>query len=235
MENPKTLTVPVARQVFLQSFHLSQGDPILQHDLLRYVAVCRPNWRLDGECSQTLLQLPSTIHELVAHGIHFEFTRKNEVENELVNMVDVMHTVFERPRADRSELLISIIRNFIWRDWRFLCYFPGRPRRGGKPSAIHHDPYLSFFCHYVLLGKQTGVRVFDELLTEMREAVASRSAVYEAALDVPSLNLCLTQMIAIYNEKHPDRHVPRSGGVLDEEERESEVHMPLPGAELPTD
>jgi hypothetical protein len=208
MENPQHLTAPVARQVFLQSFNLSQGDPLLQHYLLRYAAAARPDWRLDEECCNTLRQLTSTVHALAGRGVHFAFTKPGEVERELEDMTELMRTEFERPRADRSELLISIIRNTVFRDWRFLCHLGRRPRQANIfSSSSKRDPYLSFFCYYVLLENKTGVSVFDELLADMRHAVVSRSAIYEAAMDFPSINLCLSQVIACHNEKHPERQV----------------------------
>ncbi len=207
MDNPQTLTLPIARQVLQESFHLSQGDPILQGYLLRYVAVCRPAWRLSEDGGQMLrVQLVPTIRALTARGMHCPLTRW-KAQRELANMVEVMCVTFEQARADRSDLVISILRGFFFRDWRWLCDQAGRPR-SGDPSLPHCDPYLSFFCHYLLLGHQTGVDVFDELLAELRDAVTSRSALYEAAMDYPSATLCLSEVIAVHNEKHPESRVP---------------------------
>lgn len=209
MDDLQRLTVPVARQVLLQSFSLSQGDPRLQHYLLRYAATCRPHWRLDEESSTALLQLTPTIHALAARGVHSSFTRPREVEHELEKTVELMRTEFERPRGDRSELLISIIRSTVFRDWRFLCDCKGRPRPPrSSPVSPRRDAFLSFFCHYILLGHRTGVAVFDELLMAMREAVESRSAIYQTAMDCPSAELCLGQVIVIHNENHPEQQVP---------------------------
>lgn len=205
MDNPHSFTPPVARQVLQESFHLSQGDPILQGYLLRYAAVCRPAWRLSEDGGQMLcIQLAPTIRALVTKGMHCPLTRW-EVRQELTNMVEIMYAAFERARADRSDLVLSILRGFIFRDWRFLCDLGGRPRNG-DPSLPHH-PYLSFFCHYLLLGHQTGVDVFDTLLADIRDAITSRSILYEAAMDYPSATLCLSEVITVHNEKHPESQV----------------------------
>ncbi len=50
--------------------------------------------------------------------------------------------------------------------------------------------------------------MFDELLAEMREAVTSRNALYEAAMDYPSATLCLSEVLAVHNAKHSERPVP---------------------------
>lgn len=212
MGNQQTFTPPVVRQVFLESFHLSQGDPILQGYLLRYAAICRPAWRLSEDGSQMLcIQLVPTIRALIVRGMHCPLTRW-KARRELTNMVEIMRVTFEQARADRSDLVISILRGFIFRDWRFLCDLAGRPR-SGDPLLPHHDPYLSFFCYYLLLGHQTGVDVFDELLADLRDAVISQSALYVAALDYPSATQCLSEVIAVHNEKHPER--PVSGLAID--------------------
>lgn len=222
MDNPHAFTPPVARQMLQESFHLSQGDPILQGYLLRYAAVCRPAWRLSEGGSQMLrMQLTPTLRALVTKGMHCPLTRW-KARRELTNMVEIMYATFERARADRSDLVLSILRGFIFRDWRFLCDLGGRPR-SGDPSLPHHDPNLSFFCHYLLLRHQTGVDVFDELLAEMRDAVISRSSLYEAAMDYPSATLCLSEVIAVHNEKHPESWVSDltvDGDGVPQEERE---------------
>jgi hypothetical protein len=222
MDNQQILTPPVARQIFLESCHLSQGDPILQGYLLRYVAICRPAWRLSEQsCQRLCIQLLPTVRALTARGMHCPLSRW-KARRELTSMAEVMRVTFDRARADHSDLVISLLRGFIFRDWRFLCDLGGRPR-SGDPFLPHHDPYLSFFCHYLLLGHQTGVDVFDELLADLRDAITSQSALYEAAMDYPSATLCLAEVIAMHNAKHPDRLVPDlsiDGGNAPLEEKE---------------
>ena len=55
MQDEQSLTLPLAKQVFLKSFHLSQGDPAFQRYLFRAVALLRQHWRL-AEADRNVLE-----------------------------------------------------------------------------------------------------------------------------------------------------------------------------------
>ena len=67
---PEPLTLPLARQVFLLSFYLSQGQPSIQLSLFQWLALARPHWRLSAEASRAVLALAPAVRKLAARGVH---------------------------------------------------------------------------------------------------------------------------------------------------------------------
>lgn len=201
-------TLPLAKQVFLTSFYLSQGYPSLQHYLLHAVALLRPAWRLSEEDRQALEGLGSTIHLLAARKVHPPFIKPGEVEKELREQ----STLLQRELAhttiltgDWDEVLFQVLECFIARDHRYLIRLQGRSRpshTGTEVPRPRHDPHLSFFCHYILLRQSVGCEVFDELLMKAADAWTDQGSVFQRLMSLSFLRSWLPKIVALHNATH---------------------------------
>jgi hypothetical protein len=214
MKDDNVLTTPVARQILFVSYRLSQGSPSLQHYLFDYVAVVRPQWHLTDEVRMRVVQqLAPAVSRMVARGLHPDIA-SNLVLEDLKKEARALAEAFTLPDAlERDELLYQLLAGFIRRDHHFFC---------GDTEHDHHqrsrsqatfdrssatDPFLSFFCHFVLLKhNKCGCSLFDEMFNVMREALATDKVVAQR-LRQQGIAELLPRVIAIHNAHHPDCQV----------------------------
>lgn len=206
---PPPLTVPLARQLFILSFHLSQGEPILQYSLFRFIALARPHWRVSKEISQALVALAPAVRKLAERGVHTSFRGGPQIAIELHEQVANLAAVLERPPSVQPEdLFFRLLSEFIRRDHHYLCERSQRPREGWCPgrASPHHDPHFSFVCHYLLLRHRLGCPVLDELLAQMVAVFVARGPVFDWLMGTGYADE-LAQVIVAHNRAHPDAQV----------------------------
>lgn len=95
----------------------------------------------------------------------------------------------------------------ILRDGVYRGRVIGRPHpASGDPlqhREPHTDPFLSFFCQYVLRGHTGGVAVFDDLFGEMKSICLEPGDRFECLIADPFVATLLSLVINVYNMRHP--------------------------------
>lgn len=196
-EDQNPLTIPVARQMLIVSFFLSQGNPNLQGLLFSYVAQQRPHWRLEEPHCRALGALFPAMLALGKQHVHVAFNDSLGVFEELNMQIYAMQETFELQQEMESEKLYTdILHSLIDQDWKYLCKKRKRPNRSLSSSpSRHHDPYLSHYVLFVLKREKTGVALFDELFEMLAEP--------ERLILPKRQQKQVRQIIAAYNRHHP--------------------------------
>jgi len=214
MSPNEPLTLALARQVLFLSFRFSQGSPEAQEVLLMAVSLWRPQWSLDEEMVQALEQLSPSIGHLAEAGVHASFPSTTPVHDELRQFIGSMQAACAFPTPVRRRIaeeardatLVRVAQVMIIRDGRYLEREAGRPRSSRAPHPCSHpstDPFLSHFCHFVLLGQTSGAAVFDELFTEIRSICNEPGERLQRILADPLTAMQLPRVIQVYNRHHP--------------------------------
>jgi len=213
----QTLTVEMARQVMFYSFYFSQGTPEIQENLLQYIHLIRPAWRLPTENWDRLFAIVPAIERYADLGFHEFFKAgQDRIIEELDAIVPYMYLILNSEAADpatRNELVGEIIVGIIGQDYRYLVEQGRRPKAEVTYTAQHPghgfnpmiDPYLSHFCYYALLGNTCGVPEFDELYAEIGTHAKGRTALFEEVIvqhDVTREKL--RDVIAVFNLQNAD-------------------------------
>ncbi len=172
------LTLAEARKVLLHAYFLSQGSYPLQELLFGYVHLLRPTWRLDDAMCQGLLRLVPSVRALVSntelHGPLGDASVESSLEFEVAAMrTELGRAWVELDEAAWKEVHCTLIAEFIGRDYHYLCEESSRPRSAVSDASAQprRDPYLSLYCHHVLLGHKIGCMVFDEMLANISATV----------------------------------------------------------------
>jgi DNA-binding transcriptional LysR family regulator len=211
------LTVPVARQVFMLSFHFSQGDPSIQQLLFRAVAWLRPHWRVTSEIVEALHAQAAAIERLPSQGVHRAFHRgPGDVYQEVTDQLVELAHALDQPKPPPSglwgtALFAELLHEMVRRDHDYLCGAGGRPRATVAPGAVvspHRDPYLSHACHYLLLGCKTGCAVLDELLGQMAALLQHPPETFPLSARSLDWQDWLVDVIEVYQRQHPHVRLP---------------------------
>ncbi len=210
----ETLTVPVARQVFMLSFHLSQGDPSFQALLFRAVAWLRPTWRSTPELQEALRAQAAAIGRLPSQGVHSAFRGGlDDVYQEVTDQLVELASTLDQPKPPPSglwgtALLAELLREMVRRDHDYLLGAGGRPRASVVPGVVvspHRDPYLSHAVHYLLLRHKTGCSVVDELLGQMAALLHHAPETFPLSARSADWQDWLLDVLEVYQRHH--RHV----------------------------
>jgi hypothetical protein len=211
MSDHEALTLPVARQVFMLSYYFSQGSPKFQDDLIRYLALLRPGWRLSDQDCAALQGLLHSILALPKRGVHQPYHHSvAEIKQDIWDERLTLWRAFQATRIPGSEqareqLAPRLMDWFIERDWRFLVEIGERTRAARKRAMVSPrcDPHLSFFCHYILLPYHSaGSPVYDELLTDVAEEVTRHGGVAGLLAD-PLRQKRVAEVLDQHNRWHP--------------------------------
>jgi DNA-binding transcriptional LysR family regulator len=211
------LTVPVARQVFLLSFHLSQGDPSFQQLLFRAVAWLRPTWRSTPEIKEALRGQAAAIERLPAQGTHPPFHGGPAgMQAEVVDQLVELAYTLDHPKPPPSglwgtALFAELIREMVRRDHDYLVGAGGRPRASVSPGAVvspHRDPFLSQTVHYLLLRCKTGCSVVDELLGQMANLLKHSPETFPLSARSSDWQDWLVDVLDVYRRHHPQVLIP---------------------------
>lgn len=208
------LTPQTAKQVFFHSFYFSQGSPVMQQTLFRYIHTIRPQWRIDPQIYEFLLSLEDTALKLHGHGMHAAFINGEKGLGEIELQADMMVKVFNKvsmadPPAD--SFCGTLLEMMIERDFEYLCHQRGRPGRsrgyaipyGSEDYSIFKDPLLSHLCHFCILGNKCHVAEFDELCSMLGYHLASSAQLFEdRVFQHDTLKEKLRGVVEVFNASH---------------------------------
>jgi hypothetical protein len=235
LENRKNvLTHGVARQVMIASFLFSQGSDALQKNLLHYLHTIRPSWRVTPALRENLNQQLRPLQTLIQQGIHKNIflagVDTDYVKSNVEDDVEGMQAIFNGEQAfeeDTLPLLGTIMAQMLERDYTYLVEFGNRPK--AETFALHHlwqdtpsysplkDAYLSHFCYFGILRKDTGIPEFNELFADIGNHVQDRSTLFEHTLSHQSHKILtpeyeytpyaalLEDVVRAYNRRHHDQ------------------------------
>lgn len=209
----RPLTLPVASQIFYNSFYLSQGTATLQEMLLLYVHAKRPSWRVSDEMRAQLIEtlLPRT-KSLMETGYHQPV---EGIPGELEKQAEAMQHILNN-ESDilqfRSQYfsLSTTAKQIIGSDFHYT--FAGRNNRTKLVSSSSSynprtDRYLSHICYYGLSSHTTGIPEYDQLFQEINAHLTntSQDRLKEDLGD--SEFEMLVRVVSKYNQEHPDMAV----------------------------
>lgn len=162
------------------SFFLSQGDPGLQHNLLKYVRGKNAELHLthdDLERMQGIFEkrlrafIPKTPKIEAAH---FAVPLDSQIRESTNTVSRHMHNLFcePQPPLDRAKLLTRIPQQMLTRDREFFCSQTHRPEKSMTPDqSFLTDPWLSHVEYFLVEGHPINVPEYDALFEELRPMV----------------------------------------------------------------
>ncbi|OGE15838.1 hypothetical protein A3F00_03335 [Candidatus Daviesbacteria bacterium RIFCSPHIGHO2_12_FULL_37_11] len=172
MITEKALTSEYAAQLLYHSFRFSQGDFRMQRSLFSYIHELHPFWRIYSEQEEIIKNMlikPFSMHTAGFRHIRVGIADLNrQLSGELKYFVDTLN---ENPNQDQYIYPYenaAMAREFILRDYKFLCDIWGRTRLHPNPEVFTEDPFASFFRYYILEEQTTGLEEFDQMFSDIR-------------------------------------------------------------------
>ncbi|MGI8665630.1 MAG: hypothetical protein ACR2N4_06330 [Jatrophihabitans sp.] len=193
-------------RLFVGSFRFSQGRPDLQVSILaELVSRHRDRIAADRLPEATERATPTLLRVMANHRLHGQVPAAEATE-----LIDEQTAALERLLADPPPATspITLATGMAEADLDYLSRPHGRPRVGevdtGGSSWV--DRWTGLLAYHAVLGQSAGVAEFDELFTEIGQALL-------AAEQLPQP---VARALRLHFERHPEdaEMVPKSMQIL---------------------
>ena len=221
-----SLTLKRASKLLVYSFAASQGADFLQHLFFVHFHKTHPHWQIPrGKFSEQMFErskkqvlefvLPRNSIKPILHvaktvdGPITEPTVLGTLRKEIEEMREAFagEYLFDNKmepwdNASKPALFEKIIDEMVLRDYKFLYTREGRTRTQETVESHGRDKWLSHSIEYVLRGRTTGNRDFDELYRELKAFILENRS-QDTHFWREKFEPEIMGVLGIYNKYHP--------------------------------
>lgn len=204
------LTFSMARKLLIASFRFSQGEgQILQGDIILYVKLLHPEWRMDEDLGERLRSsLVEPVERFISSGNHQDHLAE-DVSESLAKAVNMTGAIFNSDVSSEENLVPRIAAGIVSRDYRFLKSNETGVERKRKAHVVQRpispveDPMLSHVMFYGYEGNTTGLDDLDKMFREVVRYIEKDDG---WAVDFGN-RYELSDVREIYEKTHGSNHV----------------------------
>lgn len=176
--NTETPDQAYLMRVLFESFRHGQGSLEVQLQMFRNVASKHADWHLIDE-QKSLLEKSFSVRMTKFFQPKENPRLHRKVRGYIATVEEVIEQLQIRFNEDRNSTVFNIntfAGHLVGRDHFFTVQNKRRPRKSKKINERNPilDPYLSYVCYFGIEGNTTGIAEFDDLYSEVKEAILER-------------------------------------------------------------